>query len=207
MKVERITPLPLDKKQALKYAAEAAREKLGKTVKKAKHLGGGSFGRAVSITFSDGREIVVKLLRAEGMLEKETHDLTLLAGHCSVKMPKVLFVRKGDSSIPVDLYGMQRADGKNALFSLGLLLKSKRERLNFAEKVTSALHEIHLCTSDKFGDTLNPDCDSWLGYYKPFAEEVLRAAERLYENNNLDEKIITAMRAAWEKFDIIFRKK
>ena len=70
MKVERIAAVPLEKGQAIIFAAKAAEEHINKRVEKAVYLGGGSFGRAVKIIFADGQEIVVKLLRAQGMLAK-----------------------------------------------------------------------------------------------------------------------------------------
>lgn len=203
MKVEKIAAVPLDKDTAKKYAAIIAEKQFGLPPERIKYLGGGSFGRAFGIRFSGGSELVLKFLRASGMLEKEVHDLTLLAKHCPVKIPKVLFSRYADDAIPVDCYGMEKS-GKNALFSFGLFFSSKRKRLEFADKVTTALHDIHSVTNNKFGDTLSPDCLTWLEYYKPFAQDVLNKAEELYKAKALPEKVIVAMRAAWDKFDVIF---
>lgn len=55
----------ISKKQAVKYAATAAYDYCGKEIKKVKYLGGGSFGRAVLVSFKDGAKIVIKLLRAK----------------------------------------------------------------------------------------------------------------------------------------------
>lgn len=207
MKVERITAIPLDKKTAKKYAEEVAAEETRQTVGKVKYLGGGSFGRAYAVSFAGGGKIVIKFLRANGMLEKEAHDLQLLSKYCPVKIPVVLFVRKADRKIPVDCYGMEYVEGKNALTALGLFLKSKRKRKKFADDVTSALHAIHGCKSEKFGDTLSPDCADWIDYYKPFAAAVLEKAEESYRAHKLSAKIIAVMRAAWEKFDLFFSEK
>lgn len=104
MEVGRIEAVKISKKQAVKYAATAAYDYCGKEIKKVKYLGGGSFGRAVLVSFKDGAKIVIKLLRAKNMLEKEVHDCALLAQKCPVKMPSVLFSRKRDAKIPLDLY-------------------------------------------------------------------------------------------------------
>lgn len=204
MKVERITALPLGKDEAKKYCVIIAKERFSQTVKKIKYLGGGSFGRAFGVEFADGKELVIKFLRAEDMLGKEVHDLKLLAENCSVKIPKVLFERNADDIIPVDCYGMEKIDGRNALTVFGMLFGKKRNRLDFAYRVTSALHRIHCHTKEKFGDTLSPDCPTWLDYYKPFAQAVLDKAEEMYKDKTLSEKVIVAMRAAWNKFDTIF---
>ncbi len=207
MKVERIQALPLTKKQTLEYAEAVVRQKLGKIAKKVSYLGGGSFGRAAFIRCKDGQRLVVKFLRAKGMMEKEAHDLGLLAKYSTIGMPGVLFTRPGDGEIPVDCYGMERIEGKSALFALGMLFLGKKRRKEFADRVTAALHTVHSCKNDKFGDTTNADCDSWLDYYRPFAAEVLKKAEEYFAAGKLKEKVIVAMRAAWEKFDVIFSEK
>lgn len=77
MNVEKVTPKSLESEKAAEYALAVCEEGLGKSGVKTKNLGGGSFGTAVGVTFGDGSEAVVKFLRADGMLEKETHDLQL----------------------------------------------------------------------------------------------------------------------------------
>lgn len=204
MKVERIEAVPLTKGQTLSFAEFVVKERLGKSVKSIRCLGGGSFGRAVFVGCNDGQKVVVKFLRAKGMLEKEVHDLGLLAKCGAIKVPEVFFTRLSDDKIPVDCYGMEQIKGKSALFAFGMLLLSKKRRKQFADKVTSALHAIHSCKNDKFGDTMRPDCDSWLAYYRPFAAAVLEKAEEYFAAGKLKEKIVSVMRAAWEKFDVIF---
>lgn len=204
MKVERIEALPLTKAQALEYAGIVVRQKLGKHAEKVKYMGGGSFGRAVAVKCNDGQRLVVKFLRAKDMMEKEAHDLKLLAEYSTIRVPDVLFTRLGDDIIPADCYGMEQIEGKSSLFALGMLLIGKKRRKEFADKVTAALHAVHSSKNNKFGDTMNPDCDNWLDYYRPFAAEVLKMAEEYFAAGKLSEKVILAMRAAWKEFDVIF---
>ena len=72
------------------------------------------------------------------------------------------------------------------------------------EKIVDALHEIHGVTNEKFGDTTNPDCDTWLDYYKPFAKQVLDKAVEFEKKGELSAEIVDVMKAAWQKFDVIF---
>ena len=65
MKAERIEALPLTKEQASAYAKIVIGQKLGVNVKKAVYMGGGSFGRAVSVQCKDGQILLVKFLRAK----------------------------------------------------------------------------------------------------------------------------------------------
>lgn len=207
MTIERIEAGSLNKKEAEKYVVQIAQQYIRQPVKKVTYLGGGTFGRAYGTEFADGKKIVIKFLLTGNMLEKEVHDLKLLAANCTVKIPEVLFARKADADIPVDCYGMEKIDGKNALTAFGMLFLCKRRREQFADEVTSALHEIHCRKSDRFGDTLAPVYADWTDYYKPFAEKVLDKAEDMYRAKALSEKIIRAMRAAWDKFDVIFSEK
>ncbi|MDE6474682.1 MAG: aminoglycoside phosphotransferase family protein [Clostridia bacterium] len=205
MKVERIQPIPLTKEKAIDYARLAISEQTDLNATDVKYLGGGSFGMAFGVKLDDQREIVVKFLRAKDMLKKEVFDLKLLGENRPVKFPKVLFARRADEVIPIDCYAMDIIQGKSAFIaSLTKFFISKRKKQDFADKVTCALHEIHKRTNEKFGDTLCPDCDTWLDYYKPFAKAVMDKAEEMYQTNELSEKIITTMRSAWSKFDEIF---
>ena len=79
MNVEKVTPKSLESEKAAEYALAVCEEGLGKSGVKTKNLGGGSFGTAVGVTFGDGIEAVVKFLRADGMLEKDTHDTAVSA--------------------------------------------------------------------------------------------------------------------------------
>ena len=115
-----------------------------------------------------------------------------------------VFPGKADGKVAADCYAMEMIEGKSALFALGMLFMSKKRRLAFADEITSALHSVHMCTSDKFGDTMHPDCDSWTDFYRPFAEAVLAQAEKMFAEGQLPLKVISAMRAAWAKFGIIF---
>lgn len=207
MIVDRILTVSLDKKTAEEYAGLIFEEYAKKKAAKVKCLGGGSFGLAVKVQPFDGESIVVKFMRADGMMEKEVFDLKLLAKNCPLDMPHVLFLRKKDDKIPVDCYGMTFLKGKPLLSSACFYFATKRKRREIGERVVDALHEIHKVKNAKFGDTLNPDCDDWLDYYKPFAKQVLDKAEEFAEKGEIDLNIVEVMRAAWKKFDVIFDEK
>lgn len=207
MIVDRIATVNLDKKTAARYALKAYSEYSGKSAKKTKYLGGGSFGMAFRVYDEDGDGIVIKFMRADNMMEKEVFDLKLIGKNCPVDMPVVLFSRKKDENIPVDCYGMTLMQGKPLFTSLGMYISSEKNRRKVGEKIVDALHGIHSVKSDKFGDTLCPDCDTWQEYYKPFAKQVLDKAEEYEKKGELDGKIVDVMRRAWLKFDTIFEEK
>lgn len=202
MKIERIIPIQLSKNDAQKYIEILSQEHQF-CIKKIKCLGGGSFGMAfLVVTATD--EFVIKFLRAKNMLDDEVASLDILSKNCKVSMPKVLFFRKSDNKIPLDLYAMTKICGKNAFFSYGFLFASKAKRMQFAEDVTTALYQIHQVKNDKFGSILNPNYNTWLDYYREFAFCVLEKARELYSCNQISSKIMQTMEEAWTKFDIIF---
>lgn len=119
-------------------------------------------------------------------------------------MPKVLYSRGADGSIPLDCYIMDKIDGGTLFMSFGKLLYPKSAKLAFADKVTDALHGIHECRCDKFGDTMNPQFSSWLECYEPFMNEVYSAAKQLSEDGQLSYEIVSTMSRARDKFSDIF---
>lgn len=202
MKVERIIPIKITKRNAVKYIKIIAREQ-GFDVTKIKLLGGGSFGMAYLVKTSND-ELVIKFLRATDMLNSEIASLDILSKNCPIPFPKVLFVRKADNDIPLDMYAMTKVVGKNAFTSFGFLLASKKKRMQFTDEVTTALHQIHEVKNNKFGSILNATYDKWLEYYKDFAITTLEKARELHSNNQLSNKIMQAMENAWTCFDVIF---
>lgn len=70
--------------------------------------------------------------------------------------------------------------------------------------MTYALHGIHECRSDKFGDTMNPQFSSWLECYEPFMDDVYLAAKQLSEDGQLSYEIVSTMSRARDKFSDIF---
>lgn len=202
MKVERIIPIKITKYDAEKYIKIIAREQ-GFDVAKIKCLGGGSFGMAFLVKSSND-EFVIKFLRATDMLDGEIASLDILSKHCPIPFPKVLFARTADNDIPLDMYAMTKVAGKNAFTSFGFLLASKKKRMQFADDVTTALHQIHKVKSDKFGSISNATYDTWLDFYREFAITILEKARELHSNNQLSNKIMQAMEKAWTCFDVIF---
>lgn len=204
MEIQKINSIELTKSDAQKYIQILANEH-NWTISKTKCLGGGSFGTAYLVK-TDTQELVVKFLRAPNMLQNETTAITMLSANCPVDMPKILYVRKSDDIIPLDMYCMSKVLGKNAFGSFGFLLAGKKKRQQFADDVTSALHQIHQVKNAKFGNIISPQYDTWLDYYKDFASSVLEAARTLNSQGKLSDKILDTMDRAYTKFDKIFEE-
>lgn len=206
-----ITPVikNIDRHKAEKYLSLLISSRYDSIVNDVKCMGGGSYGIAYKVNQNkEPYTLVVKIYRVDGMHIKDSHDLALLAGHCPIKIPQVYFTHTSDDNVPYDCIVMEYIPGKNALEKISLLFGCKKKRKDFARHIVQAMHELHSTTSDKFGDTLNPTFDNWLDYYKPFATQILSAAEKLSkEGSVINNKILSVMHAAYDKFDIIFSQK
>lgn len=201
--MERAVIRSLGKKEGVLYASLDAAE-LGRKVKSAEYMGGGSFGRAYRIDFEDGKGYaVIKLFVTDGLCESEALGLRALRESTSMRVPEVYFTRRADDKVPADCLCMEFIEGVNALKPIFLFYPKRKKRF-FAEAVVDAMLEYHTTTHPKFGPLKNPVCDSWLDYYRPFAEEVLLTAQKLRGQKMLDDDIVNTMEAAWEKFNSIF---
>ena len=203
MLIDRLIPFPLDKAAGKEYAKRVFKDFYGESAVRAEYLGGGSFGKAYSVK-GKGGEVVVKFMLCDGMLEKETADLSLIGEKLEVKCPKVLYVRKKDEHIPYDCYVMEKIDGKPLIFSVKHFFASRKKRFELGEKIVEGLRSLHENTADKFGESENPNCDKWTDYYRPFAEKVLSKAEMYAEKGELDGHIVSVMKKFMEKFDVVF---
>ena len=206
MNVERVVCDKLNKMDAMCYAEKVAHSYMQKKIRCAKYLGGGSFGKAVLICFEDDTKMVIKFILPSGMIYKETHDIKLLHDHCNIKMPNIIFVREKNNEVPFDCYAMEYIEGKPLIYDFAMYLKGKKARLALGEVIVDALHNIHKCKNEKFGDTLNPIYDSWIDCYKPFAEKVYIEAEKMYKQGKLSKKVFATMSKAWANFDKIFEE-
>lgn len=130
MNVEKVIPKSLEPEKAAEYALAVCEEGLGKSGVKTKNLGGGSFGTAVGVTFGDGIEAVVKFLRADGMLEKETHDLCLCLKLRRAYAESIIFPqRRRQHTARLLCYGQNR--GQHALYVIRQAALFKKREAGF----------------------------------------------------------------------------
>ena len=173
-------------------------EKLNKKVVKFKFIGGGSFGRVYKTELSDGEAIVIKAYRVQGSQYEEAEQLNLLSENTSVKMPKALFTYEDEKTA---ILAMTFVEGQNVLNPV-FLLKSKRQKQEFADDVVSGMLEWHGASNDKFGSLSNPVYDSWYEYYKNEKQEPwLKALKELSNNGNFSKKKLQLLMEATELFN------
>ncbi|MEZ3421482.1 MAG: phosphotransferase [Eubacterium sp.] len=194
----------MDIKESLAYLSDI---KLGKQLKKFHYIGFGSFGKVYKATDeTDGSIYIFKVYRVENLAQKEEKSLIALSKNKSVKIPKVYFIHKKNEKAPFDCLCMEYIKGKNALMCAGLLLSGKETKRRFADEVTDGLLAIHSIKSKngKFGYADQPVFNSWLEFYKPFAQDIFEKAFFANQNKCFDSYILDVMKTAWEKFDFIF---
>jgi len=196
----------INKAEGAVYAKTIAEKRLGRHATNVVYMGGGSFGMAYKVEL-DGKpeKVVVKLFKADGMCEEEAAGLRMLKENTSMRVPAVYFTHLADTEVPADCLCMEFIEGVNAL-RLTFILYSKQKKRAFADAVVDGMLEYHTCTNEKFGPLGNAIYDTWLGYYRPFAEEVLDTARKLKKEKNLDGYIVDAMEAAYLRFDRIFEE-
>ena len=172
-------------------------------IKSVKYLGGGSFGRVYKCTDRNDKPYAFKVFLTPDMAEKEAFALRSLAQSKSIKIPEVYFVTTDREKSPFDCMLFEFIDGINGL-SPALYLASKKKRQAFADIVIDAQLSIHNIKSDKFGPIENPIYDTWLDFYRPFAQKIYNDAIEKNKEGKFDKYVLDIMKEAWKEFDNIF---
>ena len=114
------------------------------------------------------------------------------------------FTFSGTPELPIDFLCMEKVEGTNCFTDFGKLLCPRDKKSAFADAVTSAARHWHDQTNDKFGLIGNAVYDTWLDFYRPFAEEILKEARRMAAAGRLGKRALADMERGWAKFDVIF---
>lgn len=196
---------PITKEEAKNYAVQVLEKTRSCAVREIRYLGGGSFGYVYLAKIDQAPEkVIMKACRTDGMCAREAMELTTLGKNSQIKIPKVYFTHFADDKIPIDFICMEFADGKDCFTNFKHLFKSRKAKQAFADRVTSAMRVWHETKNDKFGLLEDAVFDTWLDYYKPFAEDILVTARLLHQNGKLETRVLNAMERAWRAFDAIF---
>ena len=175
----------------------------GIDIESVKYLGGGSFGRVYKCTDKNSKPYAFKVFLTPDMAEKEAFALRTLAQSKSIKIPEVYFVTTDRNKSPFDCMLFEFIDGKNGL-SPALLFASKKKRQEFADIVINAQLAIHNIKSDKYGPIESPIYDTWLDFYRPFAEKIYKDAIEKNKEGKFDKFVLDIMHEAWKEFGNIF---
>ena len=180
------------------------KENSGIDIKSVQYIGGGSFGRVYKCVGKDLKPYAFKVFLVPDMAKKEADSLKLLAQNEMIKIPEVCFVCSDSGSSPFDCMLFEFIEGKDAFMNPAMFLASKKKRQEFADIVINAQLAIHNIKSDKFGPIENPVYDTWMDFYRPFAEKIYNDAIEKNKSGEFDEWILDIMKEAWKEFDSIF---
>ena len=176
-------------------------------VEKCTYLGGGSFGMAYKVLQSaNPKVLVVKVFTLDNIHRVEAGDVKVLGANTLLKYPEIYFVCDKNEECNINCIGMEYINGRNLQSCISLLFKSKKQRKKIGTCIVDSMLYTHEVSNEKFRDISNPNFDKWLDLYKPFAEDTLKKAKYLNINGKLDDYVVRAMTAAWDKFDIIFNE-
>ena len=203
--VERRHVNPATKREAMALAARVLALQGGCEVQSIAYLGGGSFGFVFKATVDRAPFTrIMKACRTDGMANSEAAALRLLRETGTVRVPEVYFTFAATNDIPLDFICMEAVPGRDCFTNLGAHFHTRKTKQRFADAVTAAMYVWHSRTNERFGLLEAPAFEDWLGFYRPFAEDVLNAARRLTAEGALQKRVLRVMERAWAQFDLIF---
>lgn len=203
----------MNKKDIKNYSNKEAGELAGKVIKEyygcnalsVKYVGGGSFGYAFKVEIPvTPYKLILKACRVSGMCQSEAKALKALGNDTLVHIPAVYFTYDASDKIPLDFLAEEFVEGTDCFTDFSKLFADKNKKEAFANKIADALGYWHSKTNNKFGSLENPEYDSWLDFYKPFAQDILETAVKMNSAGEISNKTLSVMKAAWNSFDYIF---
>ena len=191
-------------KKTMLQIASAVEARMNCIVTGCRQLRGGGDGQAFYVTMNvPPFAVVVKAYSNRAVREREAINLGLLGGLSPIRLPKVLFTHDATEDVPFDFLCMEHIIGRNASSLRRRILKDRVRRARFAEAVADALVSIHENTCDRFGSASEPVFESWLAFYKPTAEVILRRAREKAKNGRFDKKAVSVMESMSARLDKI----
>ncbi len=170
---------------------------LGKKIKETSFIGGGSFGKVYLCTTAENEKLIVKAYYVKGMEKAEKQQLSILRENTDAPMPEVYFTHSDEKNT---LLCMSFIEGKNAL-EMPFLLKSKRQKADFASAVVDGMLQWHNVKGEKFGYLENPCYDSWKEFYiENKAAQDIEKLRELSQKGKFPKKSLQLLEKGFEIF-------
>ena len=128
----------------------------------------------------------------------EANALNLLGNDTLIHIPTVYFTVDAGDEIPMDFIVEEYVNGTDCFTDFKKLFLTKRTKQKFANNIVDALAHWHSITNEKFGSIDNPEFDSWLDFYKPYAKDILDTALKMHTDGKINDKTIKVMQTAWK---------
>ncbi len=168
-----------------------------------KRIGGGFYADVYFFDRKGNEPQIIKVYKSGGIILKEVAQIKTLSEYALYPMPEVLWTHIADDEFSKDILAMNCLEGENGGNAF-YLNPSKRTKL--AEQVVDnllAFHNVH--NPDGFGE-INGDkyCDTFNEYYKEKAVAILKMAQKLNEDGQITDYVLSVVSNAVENFDEIF---
>lgn len=167
-------------------------------------LGGGFYGRVYLASIDqEPYQVVVKIHMREGFHIQEQQQLTALAKHATIRMPKVYQIHSKDEAIPVDILAMEYIEGVNAGHLDQLPLDYKDQ---LADQMVQNLIAYHSVLHPQgFGELQAEAYErDWRVLYKKKAYEISHKANVMKQQMKISDEIYEVVEVAYAHFDRIF---
>lgn len=195
----------ISKEQTKEFVKSILFEHYACEVSNIKYVGGGSFGYVYKVEMQvEPYKLIVKACRVSGMHKNEANALKTLGADTLIHIPKVYFTFNATDEVPMDFIVEEFIAGTDCFTDFKKLFLGKQKKQQFANQIVDALAHWHSKTNDKFGSLDDPEYDSWLDFYKPFAKDIFDTALQMHKEGKINKKTIQTMQIAWNNFDNIF---
>lgn len=171
-----------------------------------RHLGGGFYGQVFLVTFPEHRQVVAKLYRFAGLAAKEAGQLSVLAAHSLLRIPRVFgVVEAGQSHSAYDVLLMEYLEGVGA-GDQDVSAIPDEARIRICEQIVDNLIRLHEAVHTEGFGPLDAEtfCPSWKDYYYPIARSIVKKAYALHEKGQLTENVLNIFERSIRCFDEIF---
>ncbi len=168
-----------------------------------KRIGGGFYADVYFFDRNGKEPQIIKVYKSGGIILKEVAQIKTLSEYALYPMPEVLWTHIADDEFSKDILAMNCLEGENGGNAFYL---NPSKRIKLAEQVIDnliAFHNVH--NSDGFGE-IDGDkyYETFNEYYKEKAVAILNMANKLKEDGQLTEYVLSVVRNAVENFDKIF---
>jgi aminoglycoside phosphotransferase (APT) family kinase protein len=187
-----------------RLAKRVAEKCLGRTPTAVAALGGGFYGRVFRVDLDRApHRVIVKLYLFPGLHRPEAVQLTTLAAHALLRVPKVHALHDADPDVPHDALVMEWIDGINA-GDVGSL--PARDRARIAAQIVENLIAWHRIVHVEGFGALGGATFAADGReaYRAEAEAHHRLAARMHAGGRIDDTVKRVVDRAWANFDAIF---
>ncbi len=174
-------------------------EKLGISATEISHCGKGASGSVYKVKCDKAPGcLAIKISKHPELMLQEFEMLSFLREKTHSKIPEVYFFCEKEQ---MGILAMEFIEG---ITPSEKTLWYKPNKKHLAESIVDNLLVIQQAHNDKFGPYNNAVYDTWLDYYKEFADEIYSFSVSMYSEGKLNDIVMKAVEASHKNLDRIF---